>query len=146
MTRQSLDPGPVGRVADRLQSAAEELHRFATGLEPKSDRWLAALIDIELGFRRGRTALLGDRGEGDPAWDILLELAKGRLDGERRILSEICSSYGIPMSAGVRGVSQLIELDLVERSENSRRFVVRITDAGLAKLAASLSDGAKIAR
>lgn len=74
---------------------------------------------------------------GEPAWDILLDLANAAFAGERVSVSSACLGATVPSTTGLRWLSILEGKGLVEREDDlldGRRTYVRLTRKGLSRM------------
>ncbi len=73
---------------------------------------------------------------GEPAWDMLLDIALAEAKGERLSVTSVCIGSCVPLTTALRWLSILEDRDLVRReldSEDARRFFVRLTPGGIRK-------------
>jgi hypothetical protein len=73
---------------------------------------------------------------GEPAWDMLLDIALAEAKGERLSVTSVCIGSCVPLTTALRWLSILEDSDLVRReldSEDGRRFFVRLTPGGIRK-------------
>lgn len=95
------------------------------------------LAEIRLRARRHET-LPADLF-GEPAWDILLDLALARIDRRKMQASSAYVAGDAAPTTGLRYATLLLEAGLVERIPDrfdTRRVWLSITDEGLASVAA----------
>ncbi|MCB2063474.1 MAG: winged helix DNA-binding protein [Novosphingobium sp.] len=74
---------------------------------------------------------------GEPAWDMLLDLACAETSGERLSVSSACIGSCAPPTTGLRWLAVLEKRGLVEREEDQfdkRRVYVRLSPKGISKL------------
>lgn len=74
---------------------------------------------------------------GEPAWDILLDLAIQKCAGREISVTSACIASGAPMTTALRWVSVLEAEGLAMRQQDpmdKRRFFLAITDAGFEKI------------
>lgn len=70
---------------------------------------------------------------GEPAWDLLLDLFRARLEGKMITVTSACIAADVPLSTALRWLGVLEGEGLVERSRNvsdQRSTWVRLTDTG----------------
>ena len=75
---------------------------------------------------------------GEPAWDILLDVAAAEVDGQKLQISAVCIDAGIPQTTVLRWLGILEEHGLIWREADEgdrRRFYIRLTELGVGKLA-----------
>lgn len=88
--------------------------------------------------RRARDQAFGDRGLfGEPAWDILLDLAMSESRGQDVPVSSASIGSGIPLTTALRHVQLLIEAGLIEKRvdiTDKRRSFLRLTKEGKRRL------------
>lgn len=85
--------------------------------------------------RRLRTQFFDSDLFGDPAWDMLLDLAAARAEFERVSVTSLCIASGVPSTTALRWIKLLHEAKLVERSQDDsdrRRAFISLSDRGAA--------------
>lgn len=78
---------------------------------------------------------------GEPAWDMLLDLALAKIEGTDVSITSACIASGAPPTTALRWIGRLVEEGLAERLPHPRDGRVdhlRITDRALAAVAACL--------
>ena len=128
---------------DRVRTLVEEFEDAPDADGGDADTGLAALVNFEIAQQSRRADLFETSLFGDPAWNILLELARSHLGGEKHALSDVCSAAGVPFTTGLRHIAKMVDQGLVDRREDGKRVLVSMTDAGLAKLAHSFGTAAR---
>ena len=74
---------------------------------------------------------------GEPAWDILLDLAYAAKASELRSIKSACLSSQVPEATALRYIEQLVGFGLVERIDDKtdrRRKFLRLTGLGERKM------------
>lgn len=88
--------------------------------------------------RRMRDRVFGDPELfGEPAWDILLDLADAEAAGERLQVTSVCIGSCVPTSTALRWVKVLEDRGLVRREHDqidARRTFVRLTKLGAERM------------
>ena len=125
-----------------MSNFSQQLERLVSVLEGKTlePRGDAQLTDKEIsGTLRAIIASRGLRGRffpsqlfADPAWDILLDLTRAKLDGQQVSVSSVCIAASVPMSTALRWVRQMTEAGLLRRwtdPKDRRRDLIALTDA-----------------
>ena len=125
-----------------MNGFGEQITRLVAALEGKSsdpaidgqagDKEVAITLRkiIALRSMRGRHFL----GElfADPAWDILLDLARAELEGQQVSVSSVCIAASVPMSTALRWVRQMTEAGLLRRwtdPKDRRRDLIALTES-----------------
>ena len=88
----------------------------------------------EYKIRAKRKIYFPDFVTSEPCWDMLLELARARLENEEISVSSICIASHAPQSTALRWIKFMEDEGLVERrpdAEDKRRIHVKISNAGL---------------
>ncbi|MES2137031.1 MAG: MarR family transcriptional regulator [Pseudomonadota bacterium] len=83
--------------------------------------------------RRGRLKIFNRAMFGEPAWDMLLALYIGQVEGPRRSVSGLSSLSGAPATTALRWLDYLDKEQLVVRHANPtdrRSDFVELTDKG----------------
>lgn len=77
----------------------------------------------------------------DPAWDLLLDLAAARLEGQEVSITSACIAAHVPSTTALRWINVLISQKLIERepdARDKRRVNVRLTERGWDAMSAYL--------
>jgi DNA-binding MarR family transcriptional regulator len=72
---------------------------------------------------------------GEPAWDILLDLALARFEGKSVSVSSACIASGVAMSTAMRWINEMVEDGLIVRfvdPTDARRSLVQLTSQTVA--------------
>ena len=87
---------------------------------------------------------------GDPAWDMLLDLAAARAEHARVSVTSLCIASGVPPTTALRWIGQMTEGGLLERVEDEtdrRRAFITLTDKAADSMARFFAEiGAQAAR
>jgi len=89
--------------------------------------------------RRNRRRFFPAELFGEPAWDLLLDLFRARLEDRMITVTSACLGADVPVSTALRWIGVLEAQGLVERSRNisdSRSTWVRLTDHATKAMAA----------
>lgn len=73
----------------------------------------------------------------DPAWDILLDLTRAKLEGQQVSVSSVCIAASVPMSTALRWVRQMTDAGLLRRwtdPKDRRRDLIALTEATAAHM------------
>jgi len=111
-------------------------------IEPQAD---TKVTDAEVSATlRAIIASRGMRGRffpsqlfADPAWDILLDLTRAKLDGQQVSVSSVCIAASVPMSTALRWVRQMTDSGLLRRwtdPKDRRRDLIALTDTTAAHM------------
>lgn len=106
-------------IADQVKPAIDNAEVVAT---------LRSLIHS----RRLRDRFFQDARFGEPAWDILLDLALAWYENKSVSASSVCIASGVPMSTAMRWINEMVEANLIERwidPTDGRRNLVQIAPA-----------------
>lgn len=130
-----------------LSGFSEQLARLVSVLEGKTlepkadnkptDKEIAATLRTIIASRGLRSRFFPSELFADPAWDILLDLTRAKLDGERVSVSSVCIAASVPMSTALRWVRQMTEAGLLRRwtdPKDRRRDLIALTDATAAHM------------
>jgi hypothetical protein len=122
--------------------AALDFARLANGEIPRTDR----RVDVAFGpraaecyaDRRCRDRVFDDpQLFGEPAWDILLDVASAEARGERLQVTSVCIGACVPETTALRWIGVLEKRGLLRREHDlsdQRRTFVRLTALAARKL------------
>jgi CheY-like chemotaxis protein len=105
-------------------------------LEPKldstlTDKEIVATLRTIISARGLRSRFFPSDLFADPAWDILLDLARAKLEGQQVSVSSVCIAASVPMSTALRWVRQMTDSGLLQRwidPKDRRRDLIALTD------------------
>lgn len=95
------------------------------------------LLDVEIQIRRARDAVFPAGYFADTAWELLLELEKGRRSGLRFAVSDLGLQARIPPTTVLRYVDHLVADGYAQRRpdpNDRRRVFVELTDTGISAI------------
>jgi CheY-like chemotaxis protein len=126
-----------GQQLARLVSVIE-----GSALEPQpeprtSDKEISATLRAIIGSRSLRSRFFPGQFFADPAWDILLDLTRAKLEEQEVSVSSVCIAASVPMSTALRWVRQMTEAGLLRRwtdPKDRRRDLITLTDATTARM------------
>lgn len=143
-------PPSVGQVENRLK-IADRIEALAIELRSLSDQelhfvptesTLTALAGKLYSSRRKVDNIFGMVGFSvSPAWDIVLDLYKGKASGTKISVSSACIGAACPATTALRWLQALENMNLIERKpdpEDGRRTDVILTEVGRIKTAEAL--------
>lgn len=126
------------RLLDRLERMMAQAHPAAdrNPSAPARKRPIdAAMLRGLIKARARRDELFGL--EGEPSWDMLLDLASAKLTGEELSVTAVCIASRASMTTALRRLNELVEQGLVLRrpdQNDGRRHIVELSDTGLERL------------
>lgn len=158
-TAVDSNAGMVGNRAQALRTMAANLLSLARELEDEEAAGGPLILNEVPAQRRAvldKAMLLERAGQdyanrrnrrrffpaelfGEPAWDLLLDLFKARLEDRMITVTSACLGADVPVSTALRWIGVLEGQGLVERSRNisdSRSSWVRLTDDATKAMAA----------
>jgi DNA-binding response OmpR family regulator len=111
-------------------------------LEPRNDiqvtdKEISATLRSIIASRSLRNRFFPSQMFADPAWDILLDLTRAKLDGQQVSVSSVCIAASVPMSTALRWVRQMTEAGLLRRwtdPKDRRRDLIALTDTTAAHM------------
>lgn len=120
-----------GQQLARLVSVLE-----SRTMDPKTDgkgtdKEIGATLRTIINSRSLRSRFFPSQLFADPAWDILLDLTRAKLDGQQVSVSSVCIAASVPMSTALRWVRQMTEAGLLRRwtdPKDRRRDLITLTD------------------
>lgn len=125
---------------------AQRLGELITALEDKgADQSAGAITTKQMSLTLQK--LIATRGLrsryfptemfADPAWDILLDLTRAKLEGQQVSVSSVCIAASVPMSTALRWVRQMTEAGLLRRwtdPKDRRRDLIALTETTAAHM------------
>jgi CheY-like chemotaxis protein len=96
-----------------------------------SDAEVAATLRAIIGARGLRSRFFPSQIFADPAWDILLDLTRAKLEGLQVSVSSVCIAASVPMSTALRWVKQMTDANLLRRwtdPNDRRRDLIALTE------------------
>jgi predicted transcriptional regulator len=99
--------------------------------------------------RRLRDRYFGSEIFGDPAWDMLLDLAVARVEYKRVSVTSLCIASSVPPTTALRWISEMVKSGLLQRTEDEtdrRRAFISLTDKAADTLARYFSEIGPAAR
>lgn len=132
---------PAGDGANMTDFSAQ-LARLVSVLEGKSlepagearlsDKEIMATLRMIIASRAMRARFFPSDLFADPAWDILLDLSRAKLEAQQVSVSSVCIAASVPMSTALRWVRQMTDAGLLRRwtdPKDRRRDLIALTDA-----------------
>lgn len=105
---------------------------------------LQSAISSAITLRQRRAAILPAELQGEPAWDILLDLAQARYRMRRVSITDVGRLAGLPNTTVLRWLGLLEAREWIEREpdrSDRRRVWLKITDEGMNAVAACFGLG-----
>lgn len=118
----------IGQLMAMLETASAQSDGDAAPTDQQISATLRAIINV----RGLRTRYFPSHIFADPAWDILLDLTRAKLDGQQVSVSSVCIAASVPMSTALRWVKQMTEAGLLLRwtdPKDRRRDLIALTDS-----------------
>jgi DNA-binding MarR family transcriptional regulator len=104
-------------------------------------------ISSLISARRHRSEYFRSNLFADPAWDILLDLARARLEGRHICISSLCIAAAVPPTTALRWINSLTAEGLLTKKKDpmdARRVFVTLTESAAASMEEYLvSDGSR---
>ena len=120
-----------GAQLKRLFSSLESRSLEEPSEEGPSDAEIAATLRAIITARSIRGRHFSTQLFADPAWDILLDLARARLANQEVSVSSVCIAASVPMSTALRWVCQMTDIGLLHRwrdPKDRRRDLIALTE------------------
>ncbi|MCB2078066.1 MAG: response regulator transcription factor [Novosphingobium sp.] len=130
-----------------MSNFSQQLARLVSVLEGKSldapadakltDQEVSATLRTIIASRNLRSRFFPSQLFADPAWDILLDLARAKLEGQQVSVSSVCIAASVPMSTALRWVRQMTDAGLLRRwtdPKDRRRDLIALTDSTAAHM------------
>ena len=116
-----------GELMAMLETTSAQNDSDAAPTDQQIGTTLRAIINI----RGLRTRYFPSQIFADPAWDILLDLTRAKLDGQQVSVSSVCIAASVPMSTALRWVKQMTDAGLLLRwtdPKDRRRDLIALTE------------------
>lgn len=132
--RKSSDDATLshfGQQIGRLMAMLETGKSDHDSGSQASDQDIAATLRAIIGTRSLRNRYFPSQIFADPAWDILLDLARAKLEGQQVSVSSVCIAASVPMSTALRWVKQMTDANLLRRwtdPNDRRRDLIALTE------------------
>jgi DNA-binding MarR family transcriptional regulator len=98
---------------------------------------LVGQINSVIDARRRRSDFFRSDLFADPAWDILLDLTRARLEGRQICVSSLCIAAAVPATTALRCINSLTNEGLITRNKDpadARRVFVNLTKSTAASM------------
>lgn len=133
--QMDADGASMSNMMQQLSRLVAELEYKA--VEPRTeeivgDKEISAALRVIIASRGLRTRFFPGQLFADPAWDILLDLTRAKLEKQQVSVSSVCIAASVPMSTALRWVRQMIDAGLLLRwtdPKDRRRDLIALTDA-----------------
>lgn len=133
----------VDQIQELLAGRNDDLSAVATrpiGGSPGNGSPRPALLDqvaFSIQMRRMRRSHFGGAEMSGPTWDMMLDLMLVQTHGRLLSASDLATGAGVPLSSGLRMITTLERMGLVQRSidERDRRRIVQLSDHGIERMA-----------
>ncbi len=109
--------GALGTDAERVGAALARLESATTAPPPPMD---AARLRTMVRARRARERFFPADLFGEPAWDMLLDLALAAVEGHDVAVSSLCIAAAVPTTTALRWIKNLCDAGLFERRDDPR--------------------------
>lgn len=112
-----------------LEAAAEIADDRETALDKAE---VIATLRSLIRSRRLRDRFFPNARFGEPAWDILLDLALAWFEDKSVSASSVCIAAGVPLTTAMRWINEMVDANLIERwidPTDGRRSLVQIAPA-----------------
>jgi hypothetical protein len=140
---------PVATAEAGMSGMGQQLARLLAALEEKTDGGAADAAPVDKGVNLTLRTMISSRSLrgrffpddlfADPAWDILLDLARADFENQQVSVSSVCIAASVPMSTALRWVRQMTDAGLLVRwtdPKDRRRDLIALTE----KTAAQMKD------
>jgi len=120
-----------GQQLGQLMAMLETARPVRDGDSLPTDQEIAATLRAIIGARGLRGRYFPSQIFADPAWDILLDLARAKLEGQQVSVSSVCIAASVPMSTALRWVKQMTDANLLRRwtdPKDRRRDLIALTE------------------
>lgn len=132
----------IDEIHDLLAGRSGELPAPPTyrngGGEVSPQSVLLNQLSLSIQMRRIRRNHFGSAELAGPIWDMMLDLMLAESHDRVLSASDLATGAGVPLSSGLRMITTLERLGLVQRSidaRDRRRTIVRLTESGAERMA-----------
>lgn len=139
--------GRRGGDSSNIADFGQQIARLVSVLEGKtleapdqvvaSDQDVSSTLRTIISSRNLRSRFFPSQIFADPAWDILLDLARAKLEGQQVSVSSVCIAASVPMSTALRWVRQMTDAGLLRRwtdPKDRRRDLIALTETTAAQM------------
>ena len=142
----------ITRIAASLADLSMECEARRQSPQPRSKVFTpdisCASVDFVIRLRRERARYFPGDLFAEPAWDIMLELLRSEIRGERVTIADLCLGASVPTSTALRWITTMVQRGMLEREcdpFDGRRTFVRLeaeTSVSLRRYFAEVVEGA----
>lgn len=132
-----VDMSLFAQQMSRLMNAFEMQGGVPGAIGEITSKQIRATLQNLIATRGMRTRYFPSDLFADPAWDILLDLTRARLEGQEVSVSSVCIAASVPMSTALRWVRQMTDGGLLRRwtdPKDRRRDLIALTDTTAAHM------------
>jgi CheY-like chemotaxis protein/DNA-binding MarR family transcriptional regulator len=147
------------QIADTARALAEDMRRTieqdagrregtATSPAPRPEDASLRTLKLLQKLQEARSTIFGEAVMPEPAWEMLAELMRARLAGQRLSVTSLALSSRSPMTTALRRIEDLINGGLAARvpdPSDRRRTYVELTGEGMARMQLFLEGFARTA-
>ena len=120
-----------GQQLGQMMAMLETARPVRDGDMLPTDQEIAATLRAIISARGLRGRFFPSQIFADPAWDILLDLTRAKLEGQQVSVSSVCIAASVPMSTALRWVKQMTDANLLHRwtdPKDRRRDLITLTE------------------
>ncbi len=130
---------PVKLSADEIERLSQVVERFRQAKETSATGpdQIASFARFLIWSQKRRGATLQELDNGDPVWDMILDLYVAQAEQRRVSVSSLCLVGALPPTTALRRVQQLVEAGHFLRSkdlEDGRRIYLELSPSLLGKV------------
>jgi CheY-like chemotaxis protein/DNA-binding MarR family transcriptional regulator len=144
-TAGSRDAVELNRLSEIASELATWIGRL--GPEPRDGEPSVAALNLLRHLHEARSSIFGPAVMPEPAWEMLAELMRARLAGQRLSVTSLALVSSSPMTTALRRIDDLVQGGLVTRvpdPKDRRRAYLELTPTGLMRMRLFLEGFAKI--
>lgn len=152
----SAAAGELRQIADTARALAEDMRRTIeqgsprreAGIVPEADDQNLRTLRLLQKLQEARSTIFGEAVMPEPAWEMLAELMRARLAGQRLSVTSLALSSRSPMTTALRRIEDLIQGGLAARlpdPTDRRRTYIELTAEGMARMQLFLEGFARTA-
>lgn len=141
-----VNAGELMQLAETARELATRIGRL--GSEPQDPKPGLEALRLLRCLQEARSSVFGQAVMPEPAWEMLAELMRARLAGQRLSVTSLALASNSPSTTALRRIEDLVQGGLIARvpdPADRRRTYLELTPAGLMRMQLFLEGFSKMA-